>query len=223
MPPSAILLDFDGVIADTENIHIAAWQRTFARLGWEMADEVCARAVEIDDRTFLAEVFAQKKIEGGDIDGWVRIKQDLTRSMLGDSPRLYSGVAGLVRALRPRARLAVVSTTWRANIETVLAAAGLTAAFAAVVAKEDVDAVKPAPECYMLALERLELSPREAVALEDSPTGLAAAEGAGIRVVAVGHRRAAGEWTGTAPFLADLTRTDLALRVLGFADGRRAP
>ncbi|MBV8266223.1 MAG: HAD family phosphatase, partial [Planctomycetaceae bacterium] len=43
-PPRAILFDFDGVIADTENIHIAAWQRTLAALGWEMSDESCARA-----------------------------------------------------------------------------------------------------------------------------------------------------------------------------------
>ena len=42
MPPRAVLFDFDGVLADTENIHVAAWQRTFADLGWEVPDEVCA-------------------------------------------------------------------------------------------------------------------------------------------------------------------------------------
>ena len=38
----ALLFDFDGVLADTENIHVAAWERTFADLGWEVPDEVCA-------------------------------------------------------------------------------------------------------------------------------------------------------------------------------------
>ncbi len=42
MPLRALLFDFDGVLADTENIHIAAWQRTLADLGWEVADDVCA-------------------------------------------------------------------------------------------------------------------------------------------------------------------------------------
>ena len=42
MPPRAVLFDFDGVLADTENIHVAAWQRTFADLGWVVPDEVCA-------------------------------------------------------------------------------------------------------------------------------------------------------------------------------------
>lgn len=216
MAPHALLLDFDGVIADTENVHIAAWQRTLARLGWEMSDERCARAVEIDDRLFLAEVFAQKKIEGGDVDGWVRCKQELTQSMLADSPRLYPGIDQLVRAVRPFARLAVVSTTWRANVQTVLAAADLAGAFDTIVAKEDVDRVKPEPDCYRRALELLSVAPASAVALEDSPTGLASAQAAGVPVVALGHRREPGEWCAAVPFLADLTQTDRALRVLGF-------
>jgi beta-phosphoglucomutase len=58
MPPKAILFDFDGVIADTENHHIAAWQRTLAVMGWQVADEVAARSAEIDDRDFLTQLFA---------------------------------------------------------------------------------------------------------------------------------------------------------------------
>src|SRR5262245_54222506 len=117
----AILFDFDGVIADTENVHVAAWQRTFAALGWEVADDVCARAAEVDDRAFLAEIFAEKGIEGGDVEGWVRRKQRLTVQMLADSPRLYPGLAELVIRLRGRYRLAVVSGTWRENVAVVLA------------------------------------------------------------------------------------------------------
>ena len=72
MPPRAVLFDFDGVIADTENVHVAAWQRTLARIGWELADEAAARAAEIDDRFFLQELFGRRKIEGADLDGWIR-------------------------------------------------------------------------------------------------------------------------------------------------------
>ncbi len=41
MPPQALLFDFDGVIADTENIHIAAWERTFGLMGWDVPIELC--------------------------------------------------------------------------------------------------------------------------------------------------------------------------------------
>jgi beta-phosphoglucomutase len=215
MPLRALLFDFDGVMADTENIHVAAWQRTFADLGWEVADEVCARAVAEDDRAFLASIFAERKVEGGDVAGWVRRKQELTLAMLNDSPRLYPGVAELVRTVRGRLRLAVVSGTWRANVETVLGASGLADAFELIVGKEDVKAVKPAPECYRLALKRLKLSSSQAVALEDSPAGLAAARGAGVRTLAVGHRLPPGEWTGAADYIADLAQTAKVLEILG--------
>ena len=55
-----MLFDFDGVIADTENHHVAAWERTLGRLGWELADEAAARAAEIDDRYFLQELFSRR-------------------------------------------------------------------------------------------------------------------------------------------------------------------
>ena len=214
-PPRAILFDFDGVIADTENIHIAAWQRTLAALGWEMSDESCARAVEVDDRAFLAEVFAERAIDGGDVEGWVRRKQELTVALLADSPGVYPGVVELIRAARGRARLAVVSTTCRENIEVVLRTSGLAEAFGVIVGKQDVRAVKPEPECYRLALQRLDVPPGEAVALEDSATGLAAARAAGLRALAVGHRQPRGDWVGTSEFVADLRKTPAVLARLG--------
>ena len=158
MPTRAVLFDFDGVIADTENVHVAAWQRTFGLMGWLESDEACARAAEVDDRAFVAEVFARRKIDGGDVEGWVARKQELTAPAPGRLPQ------GLSRA-SPRwssgsgagPGSAVVTTTWRANVEAVLEASGLAEAFEFVVAKEDVEATKPDPEGYRLALTKLKL------------------------------------------------------------------
>ncbi len=207
MPPTAVLFDFDGTLADTENVHVAAWQRTLARMGWELADEAAARAAEIDDRYFLQELFSRRKIEGADIDGWIRRKQEVAEMMLADARRLYPGVVELVHSLRKKkVRLAVVTTTWRRNVEVVLGAAGLIEAFELIVGKEDVAAVKPSPDAYDSRLGRLEVPAKQTVALEDSPTGLASARAAGIEAVAVGHRRREGEWSSGHRFLADLVR-----------------
>jgi HAD superfamily hydrolase (TIGR01509 family) len=183
-----VLFDFDGVIADTENHHIAAWQRTLAAMGWVVDEATCARAMEVDDRVFLAELFARREVADGDVEGWVRRKQGLTLTLLRDAPRVYPGVVELVARLRGRVRLGVVTTTWRANVEAVLAAAGLGDAFGLVVGKEDVKATKPDPEGYRKAVSRLKVAPADAVALEDSASGLAAARAAGLRALAVGHR-----------------------------------
>jgi beta-phosphoglucomutase len=217
MPTRAVLFDFDGVIADTENVHVAAWQRTFGVMGWIEADETCARAAEIDDRAFVAEVFERRKIEGGNVEGWVARKQELTLQLLADSPRVYPGIVRLIERLKGKVRLGVVTTTWRGNVEAVLKAAGLLGAFEVVVAKEDVTVPKPDPEGYRLALAKLDLPPGDVVALEDSPTGLAAAKAAGLRVIAVGHRRPSGEWSSDSTFLADLTEPDRVLPSLGIA------
>ncbi len=217
MPPRAVLFDFDGVLADTENIHVAAWQRTFADLGWMVPDEVCARAVEVDDRLFLSEIFAERKIEGGDVEGWVRRKQRLTVAMLADSPRIYPGAAELVRRLSGRVRLGIVSTTWRENLDVVLAASGLADAFEVLVSKEDVAAVKPDPEGYLVALKRMRLPAEAVVALEVSAAGLQAARGAGLRAIAVGHRRPMGEWVGPSHYVPDLTEASNLVALLDLA------
>ena len=119
-------------------------------------------------------------------------------------------------------KLGVVTTTCRANVEAVLAASGLSDAFSAVVSKEDVQAAKPDPECYRIACARFDVAPTEAVALEDSPTGLAAARAAGLRAIAVGHRRGHGDWAGSAPYVLDLQDIDAVLSLLGLKPDRTA-
>lgn len=204
MAPRAVLFDFDGVIADTENHHIAAWQRTLMALGWQVPDEVAARSAEVDDRDFLRELFASQGIAEGDIEGWVRKKQALTIQLIRDAPRIYPGVIDLVEQIRGRTRLAIVSGTWRENVEAVLRSSSLKGAFEFVIGKEDVAAVKPDPEAYLLALRRLGVKPGMAVAIEDSPGGVAAAAAAGIPTIAVGHRREFGEWVGGHPYFTGL-------------------
>jgi len=212
--PTAVLFDFDGVIADTENLHIAAWERTFAAMGREVSAERCKTAVELDDRRFLEAIFDEWDVEEADVDGWLERKQDLTSALLDDAPRLHRGVKELVERLRGRVTLGVVSTSRRRDIEAVLAATGLRDAFELIVGKEDVERPKPDPDPYLKALERLGPPASEAVALEDSPTGLAAAQAAGVRAIAVGHGRGPGPWAGDAPFLPNLEATETVLNVL---------
>jgi HAD superfamily hydrolase (TIGR01509 family) len=222
MSPRAVLFDFDGVIADTENHHIAAWQRTLMALGWQVPDEVAARSAEVDDREFLRELFATQGIEDGDIEGWVRKKQVLTIALLKDAPRIYPGVIELVESLRGRVRMAVVSGTWRENVEAVLRACGLSDAFELIIGKEDVAAVKPQPEAYLLALRRLRVTAGKAVAIEDSPSGLAAARAAGIPCIAVGHRRDFGQWVGDSVYFSGLEPVAGLLQHLELGEARRS-
>jgi HAD superfamily hydrolase (TIGR01509 family) len=217
MPPQAVLFDFDGVLADTGNVHVAAWERTFGDMGWDVPADVCARAEEEDDRAFLTSLFAARQVENGDLNGWLQRKQALARMILADSPRLYPGVRDLVHALQGRTRLAVVSVTWRENAAIVLGTSGLADAFERIIGKEDTRKTKPHPEPYKHALEQMDLKPSAAVAIEDSPTGLSSARGAKIPVIAIGHRRPQGDWCRQSPFLPNFRDLDATLKALGFA------
>ena len=138
-----------------------------------------------------------------------------TVQLLKNSPRLFPGVVELIQRLRGSARLAVVSSTWRENIQTVLAVTGLADSFDVIVGKEDVTMVKPAPDAYQLALKRLRLVARSTVAVEDSSTGPTSARAAGIRVIAVGHRHPFGEWVGDATYLSGFEPAHGLLQHLG--------
>ena len=109
----------------------------------------------------------------------------------------------------------MVSGTWRENIEAVLESAGLNQAFELIVGKEDVTLRKPEPEAYEKALEGLGVAAGDAVALEDSETGIAAARSAGVPVIAVGHHRAFGEWVGDSKFIAGFEPVEGLLETLG--------
>ncbi len=135
--------------------------------------------------------------------------------MLTDYPRVYPGLVGLVRKIQDRFKLAVVTTTSLANVTTVLKSVGLDAAFPLIIAREDVSRPKPHPEAYRKALLKLKIRPTECVALEDSPSGLASAQAAGIRAIAVGHRRAMGDWVGGSAFLMGLDDLEAVLSAIG--------
>jgi HAD superfamily hydrolase (TIGR01509 family) len=81
--------------------------------------------------------------------------------------------------------LGLASNSPRYLVDDALGTAGLTDAFEVIVTSDDVEHAKPAPDIYRLACERLGVDPADAIALEDSASGVAAAKAAGLTVIAV--------------------------------------
>lgn len=96
------------------------------------------------------------------------------------------GAVDLVRELRDAARqMAVASNSFHRLVDLALAGSELEGAFDIVVAADDVEHPKPAPDLFLEACRRLEVEPADAVAIEDSPTGVASAKAAGMFVIGV--------------------------------------
>ena len=193
-----MIFDFNGVIVDDEALHYQAFERALASRGHALSRETYdARCLGRPDLDCALAVWSRDEGEAA------RLVQDKARvyaRFVDDGIPLFPGAAALIRALAPRAPLAINSGALRGEVEAILARAGLREAFTAVVTADDHPLGKPHPEGYLLALEGLrarrpDLDARDCLVIEDAPAGVRAARAAGMRCLAVTHSHGAAELT----------------------------
>jgi HAD superfamily hydrolase (TIGR01509 family) len=181
----AVVFDMDGLLLDTELLWHRAETALFARHGAEFSwdDKM---AVIGSSFSFTADYFADRlglPRERGPalVDEMVSLMEAQLRDQVDGRP----GAVELVERLRGRTRLGLASNSPRHLVDSALATARITDAFDAIVTSDDVAESKPAPDIYLLACERLGVDPADALALEDSASGIAAAKAAGLTCIAV--------------------------------------
>jgi HAD superfamily hydrolase (TIGR01509 family) len=185
----ALLLDFDGLLYDTESAVYGAWNDLYARYGLQLELDLWVResigrppgASDFDPVAHL-----QQQL-GGQLDaGAARIAgEEGKRGRLPD--HLMPGADELLCGARARGlHTAIVTSNHSENVRRHLARAGCTFRFDALVSAEgDRTRGKPSPRLYLEALAVLGLRPEQAIALEDSPHGIAAAKAAELICIAV--------------------------------------
>jgi HAD superfamily hydrolase (TIGR01509 family) len=181
----AVILDCDGVLADSEWASAKAWRVALARLGYQMSDAEFGGFIGTTDWD-LAETFGERL--GHDPLGVLAAANDELRLILAGGLQAFEDAVGLLDRLDGMP-LAVASNSDRWRLEAVLAAAGLDGRFEVSVAADEVGQPKPAPDVYLRAAELLDVLPAGCLVVEDSPTGITAARAARMQVVAVdrGH------------------------------------
>jgi beta-phosphoglucomutase len=201
----AIVFDFDGVIADSEPMHLRAFQQTLAEERLELnAGEYYARYLGYDDLGLVQALAADRGIAMSDreMTALVARKGVKLQEMLYGGHVLFPGAVEFIRAAAAQVPIAIASGAMRHEIEAIIEAAGIRPLFSAIVASGDTPQSKPSPAPYLLAFERLrrasgrQLDPRRSVAIEDSRWGLESARGAGLRCVGVTSSYPAAELEG---------------------------
>lgn len=214
----AVFFDFDGVIADTEPLHLRAYQAVLQADGIDLnKSEYYARYLGYDDVGLFDALAKDRRISLSNekIDEWVAAKSSIVEEMLSNASILFPGAAACVKMFAERVPLAVASGALEPEIEIVLEHAGLRSSFAAIASASDGVRGKPAPDLYLLAMAKLKdrlpspIDPGACIAIEDSRWGLEAAQRAGLRCVAVTHTYPAAE-LGKADLVVD-TLSDLTL------------
>ena len=179
-----LVFDCDGTLAHTMPAHFEAWQAIARKYGLSFPEDRFYAWGGVSATRILAMLSAEQRVVL-DAEKVAHEKEMLfLTDYLGGAPAIEPVVA-IARAYHGRRPLAVATGGVRPVVERTLANLGLTGLFDALVASEDVQHPKPAPDTYLLAAERLGVDPRRCVAFEDTDTGLAAAAAAGMTTVDV--------------------------------------
>jgi beta-phosphoglucomutase len=223
----AIIFDLDGTLADTESLHLEAFNAVLRPDGIDIpAADYFARLIGYNDHDCLSLLLREHRRPAGDarIGELVARKAELYQGMISHRDVLFPGAAEFVRRAAERFPLALVTGTLRAEAEMVLRNAGIRELFVGLTAAEDVSCGKPEPDGFMAALGRLgfilrprpSLVARECLVIEDTPAGIEAAARAGMRVLAVCNTNAPDRLAAAELVRPSLAETDLdeVLRIL---------
>jgi beta-phosphoglucomutase len=201
----AIVFDFDGVIADSEPLHLRAFQQALLEEGIELSPkEYFSRYLGFDDVGVFEAIARDRGIPMNDrqVTTLVARKGACLQQMMQEGSVLFPGARDFIRAAAAAVPIGIASGALRHEIVEIVEGAGVADLFSVIVAAGDTPQSKPSPAPYLLAFERLReaaadaLDPRRCVAIEDSRWGLESAHGAGLRCVAVTNSYPAHELPG---------------------------
>lgn len=192
----AVVFDFDGVLSNSEPLHLRAYQDVLAGLDLVLTERAYySTYLGYDDRGAFRAMLADQGRPPDEelVEDLVQRKARRMEALMPGADMLFPGARAAIERLAPIYPLAIASGALRAEILDLLEHEHLTACFRTVIGAEDAAAGKPAPDPYLRAIEQLgasigsALSAGACVAVEDSRWGLQSARAAGLRTIAVTH------------------------------------
>lgn len=207
----ALLFDLDGTLAETDSLHLPTW-----------VDALDPYGVDVDEE------FYRERISGRSTGEIVRdLLPDLTDEegeSIGDAKEAsfreraaelepLPGLVDFIDQGRERGmKIALVTNAPQENVEAILRSLGLRDSFDVVVLADDVEAVKPDPAPYRAALKKLGVPAEEALAFEDSVSGISSSAAAGIPTVGIASTQDPEKLIGAGAFMTAKDFTDPDLR-----------
>jgi len=182
----AIIFDFDGVILDTESARYISWKEAFSWYGLELPVEEWLQYLGIPGTIFDAHAILEKKA-GKKID---RDELDSKRKPIfwerNEKLEINPGIVDcLQKAEKDGIKVGIASSSRKQWVKDHLSRLKISKYFQVLKNSDDVDNIKPAPDLYLKAMNELGVKNSQAIAIEDSFTGVEAAKNAGLFCVFV--------------------------------------
>jgi len=212
----AIILDFDGVLADTEPLHFKMFQRVLHEEGLPLSEQdYYQKYVGLDDKGCFQTILSAhgRPAPPETVRRLVERKAALMLERIKVTPVIYPGIEDFIKRAAGRYRLAIVSGALRHEIELILEAVSLRSSFEHITAAEDIRNGKPDPEGYLHALRTLNrgaaVQASDCLVIEDTIAGIQAAHAAGMRCLAVSTTYPADQLAGADAVVSTLKGYDL--------------
>ena len=218
----AVIFDFDGVIADSEILHLRAFNRTMSAYGIEISKEEYFRDyLGLTDRDLLETLNKEKhlNLNQKQVEQLLEGKKQAFETLAQNECKIIEGVGEFLQMLKDNSiQMAICSGALLPEIEMILKANQLRDFFDVIVSAEQIKRGKPYPDGFELTLKKLNIKseskirPCECIVIEDSHWGLQAAKAAGMHTVAVTNSYDAQQLALAEKIVArlsDLTMNDL--------------
>lgn len=196
----AIIFDCDGVIADTEPLHLATAQKVLQEEGIYLTDEdYFNEYLALDDRGCFTKAFTNhnRTISKEQLVELINRKAQYVEPLMQASLKIFPGVNDFIERVVTKYPVAIASGARREEIDLILKYGNLQAYFPIIVSTEDVTISKPDPEAFLRAWSLLNetidepIEQKECLVIEDSIHGVHAAHSAGMKCLAVTNSYAA--------------------------------
>jgi HAD superfamily hydrolase (TIGR01509 family) len=207
----ALLFDLDGTLAETDSLHLPTWVDVLRPYGIEIDEEFYRERISGRSNSKIVEDLLPdlSAKEGRDL---ADVKEASFRER-SDELEPLPGLLDFMREAKDRGlSLALVTNAPEENVEAMLLALELSEFFDEVVLSDEVGTVKPDPAPYRAALDRLGVAPEEALAFEDSTSGIASSVGVGILTVGIASTQAPATLEDAGAFMVAADFADPELR-----------
>ncbi len=195
----AVIFDCDGVIVNSEPHHLQAFKQILAEEGISLSTgDYYAQYLAMDDKSCFEAVLTahNRPFDNKVLKNLIIRKMEVYRRLSAQELILYPGVVELVKKLKGRYRLAIASGAFRGEVKFALDKGGMREAFSVLVTAQDVRNGKPHPEAFQTALAQINqvkpipdppIRAAECLVIEDSIHGVAGAQAAGMKCLAVSN------------------------------------
>ena len=184
----AVIFDFDGVIADTDGFYLKHLKRYFAKLGVNVNDEDILHLV---GETFQGRIKYINEKYGSKVtpDDFKKETYENMNDEMQEKVELKEGLLELLNELKEnKTKLGIASSNSIKNILFYLDKFEIRDFFSEIIAIEDVENIKPAPDPYAKAVRLLNKKPEKCIAIEDTSLGIESAFQAGLKSVAIPNK-----------------------------------